>query len=187
MSPKTSSRPNCKRSSWRRLEDVLETRLEGVLQKSWKRLEDVFGRRVAKISGEDVLRRRFKDVFDVLRRRLEDVFGRLLANTSWRCLEDILKRLLEKTWKTKNCYSKDLFKTSWRHLGKQEMFGRFVECIIFSVKKYFFKESFIFFQKVLFFKKVLFLLNIITNILTRHWEITKNQKMTLQTMFYHPT
>ena len=56
------------------------------------------------------------------------------------------------------------------------MFGRFVEFIILSVKKYFFKESFIFFQKVLFFKKVLFLLNIITNILTRHWKNNEKSK-----------
>ena len=48
-------------------------------------------------------------------RRLEDVLGRRIANTSWRRLEDVLE--------DEKCYVEDAFKTSWRRLGKQEMFA----------------------------------------------------------------
>ena len=48
-------------------------------------------------------------------RRLEDIIARRLANTSWRRLEDVLE--------DEKCYAEDVFKTSWRCLGKQEMFA----------------------------------------------------------------
>ena len=75
----------------------MQTRLEDVLKRSWRRL---------------------KDVLKTTWRRLEDVLGRRIANTSWWRLEDVFKR----SWKTK-CYTEDVFKTSSRRLGKQEMFA----------------------------------------------------------------
>ena len=66
---------------------------------SWRRLEDIIARRLANTSW----------------RRLEDVLGRRIANTSWRRLEDVLE--------DEKCYAEDVFKTSWRCLGKQEMFA----------------------------------------------------------------
>ena len=44
---------------------------------------------------------------------LLDVF-----KTSWRRLEDVFARLFKTSWKTKNCYAKDLLKTSSRHVLK---------------------------------------------------------------------
>ena len=77
--------------------------------------------------GEDVLKtpwRRLQDVFSVtffcLPRRLEDIIARRLANTSWRRLEDVLE--------DEKCYAEDVFKTSWRRLGKQEMFAGMLIC-----------------------------------------------------------
>ena len=48
-------------------------------------------------------------------RRLEDVLGRRIANASWRRLQKLLEDI--------KCYAEDVFKTSWRRLGKQEMFA----------------------------------------------------------------
>ena len=50
-----------------------------------------------------------------LGRRLEDALGRHIANTSWRRLQDVLE--------DEKCYAEDVFKTSSRRLGKQEMFA----------------------------------------------------------------
>ena len=41
---------------------------------------------------------------------------RHLAKMSWRLLEDILQTVLKKLWKTKNCYTENIFKMSWRHV-----------------------------------------------------------------------
>ena len=66
-----------------------------------------------------------KHVLKMSWRRLEDVLGRRIANTSWRRLEDVLE--------DEKCYAEDVFKTSSRRLGKQEMFvGMLIKriCII---------------------------------------------------------
>ena len=43
---------------------------------------------------------------------------RRLAKTFWRRLEDVLKTSCKTSWKAKNCYAEDVFKTSWRHVLK---------------------------------------------------------------------
>ena len=84
---KTSSRHNCKNSSWRRLEeDVLHEGLEDVLKTSRRRLAKTFWR------------------------RLEDVFGRGFANTSGRRREDVLENEELLHWRR----LQDVFKTSWK-------------------------------------------------------------------------
>ena len=63
--------------------------------------------------------------------RLQDVFSAtsfLSFKTSWRCLEDIIARRFRKKYckyvlKDEKCYAEDVFKTSSRRLGKQEMFA----------------------------------------------------------------
>ena len=49
-------------------------------------------------------------------RRLQHVFNVTILRLSRR-LEDVLKTSC-KSWKTKNCYAEDVFKTSWRHFLK---------------------------------------------------------------------
>ena len=87
LSRRTSSRRNCKTSSWRCLEDLFKKTWRRHLgSKSWRRLEDV------------------------LRRRLEDIL-----KTSWRRLwKTYCKHVLKASWKTKNYYAEDVFKTSWK-------------------------------------------------------------------------
>ena len=104
---KTSSRHNCKTSFWRRLENILKkASWKHVLKTSWKaawrRLENVL-----KASCEDVLKTFLEDVLEI---RLEEV--------------------LKTSCKTKNCYAEHVLKTSWRRLGKQEMFAGYVPLII---------------------------------------------------------
>ena len=101
-------------SRWRRTEDVLKTssrRLQCSIfvstktssrhnckTSSWRHLEDVL----------ETYWIRLQHVFKkTSSRRLEDVFGRRIANTSWRPLQGV-------------------FKTSWRHLVKQEIFAVFI-------------------------------------------------------------
>ena len=116
---KTSSRHNCNTSSWRRFEnkksllgaqesiflyiDLYYFILYCLAMTSWKCLEDVLKTSWKRL--EEVLKASLEEV---LQARFEDVFGRGLANTSWRRLEDVLKT----SWKT-----------SWRRLGKQEIFA----------------------------------------------------------------
>ena len=83
------------KTSWRRL----QCNIFLSSKTSWRRLEDIIARRLANTSW----------------RRLEDVLGRRIANTSWRRLEDVLE--------DEKCYAEDVFKTSSRRLGKQEMFA----------------------------------------------------------------
>ena len=79
--------------------------------------------------------RRLQDVFSVtffcLPRRLEDIIARRLANTSWRRFrKTYCKYVLKTSWRRlqevledEKCCAEDVFKTSWRLLGKQEMFA----------------------------------------------------------------
>ena len=68
--------------------------------------------------------RRTEDVFSVtffcLPRRLQEIIDR-------RVHEDVLKtsckHVLKTSWETKKCYVEEVFKKSWRRLGKQEMFA----------------------------------------------------------------
>ena len=74
----------------------------------WRRLEDVFS-----------------VIFFYLPRRLEDVL-----KTYWRHFRKtyckyVLKTCLQEVLEDEKCYAIDVLKTSWRRLGKQEMFGGF--------------------------------------------------------------
>ena len=92
---RTSSRHNFKASSWRRLqEDVFKTSWKT----SWRCLEIMFWRHL-----EDILKTSCKDVLKTF-------------------LEDVLQTRLEDVLKTTNCYAEDVFKTSYRRLGKYKMF-----------------------------------------------------------------
>ena len=79
--------------------------------------------------GEDVLKmswRRIEDVFSVtffcLPRRLKDIIGRRLANTSWRCLEDVLEDVLKTSWRRfRKTFCKYVLKTSSRRLGRRKV------------------------------------------------------------------
>ena len=96
------------KTSWRRL----QCNIFLSSKTSWRRLEDIIARRFANTSW----------------RRLQDILGRHIANTSWRRLEDVLE--------DKKCYAEDVFKTSWRCLGKQEMFaGLLLKPLILQYKK----------------------------------------------------
>ena len=126
-----SSRQNCKISSWRRLKDVLQTTCwKQFLKKSWRRLgrsfgnmswrhlQDVFTRSFGKRKNvtlktssrrlKEVLRKLFEEVFKTSRRHCWKTFGKHVLKTSWR---------------TKKCYTEDIFKTFWRRLEKQDIFA----------------------------------------------------------------
>ena len=121
LSSKTSSRRNCKTSSWRHVEeDVLQTPLEDVLKTFWKRLAKTSWRSLE----EDILQTRLENVLKktyckhVLKTSCNNVLKRSwrrhLANTSWRRLGRRLQ---------------DVFKTSWIRLAKkfEDDFGRRLE------------------------------------------------------------
>ena len=87
------------KTSWRRLEDVFSVTLfvfQDVLKTSSRRLQDVFAIRLPKTSS----------------RRLQDVFKTCLQDVLQLCLQDVFKT----SWKTKKCYTEDVFKTSSRRL-----------------------------------------------------------------------
>ena len=67
-----------------------------VFKRSWRRLQDVL-----KTSSTRLQRNNFTS-----------------SKTSWRRLEDVFKTSRKTSWKTKNCYAEDVFKTSWRHVLK---------------------------------------------------------------------
>ena len=91
----------------------------------WRRLEDVFSvtffclprrlEEVLKTSCRHNCKTSWKHVLKTSWRRLQDVLGRRIANTSWRSLQDVLE--------DEKCYAEDVFKMSWRRLGKQEIFA----------------------------------------------------------------
>ena len=71
-------------------------------------------RRVCKTSSKDVFKTSSQDVFKTFSRGLQDVSARGR-------LEDVLKKtscnyILKTSWKTKKCYSEEVFKTSSRRL-----------------------------------------------------------------------
>ena len=70
---------------WRRLENVLERRLEDVLKTSWRYLEEVFEGRL-------------EDFLETLWRRLEDVWPRRIYWSWARRLEDVLKTSYDNLW-----------------------------------------------------------------------------------------
>ena len=100
------------------LQDVFKTYSRRVCKKSWRRFENVF-KKMSRKSLENILNTSCKDALKMFWRRLENIFRRILANTSWKRLEDVLKT----SWKKKNCYVENVFETSSRRLGKQEMFA----------------------------------------------------------------
>ena len=93
---------------WRRLEDVLKT--------SWRRLQCNIFCLIRCL--ENLLKTSCEEILKTYWRRLEDVFGRRIANTSWRCLEDVLEdeKLLR-----------------WRRLGKQEMLAGYYFALINNI------------------------------------------------------
>ena len=90
-----------------------------------------------------------EDVLKTSSRHLQGVFSVtffLSSKTSWRRLENVLKTSCKTSWRhfrntyykyvlkttsrrlqevleDEKCYAEDVFKTSWRRLGKQEMFA----------------------------------------------------------------
>ena len=109
--------------------DLLNTHLDlldtDISSKYFACLFNVFktsSRHVFKTSSRQVSRR----LQDRSSRRLQDIFSvtifrlpRLLQDVFARRLQDIFKT----SWKTKNCYAKDLWKTSSRRLQDQQMFA----------------------------------------------------------------
>ena len=108
----------CRECLWWRmiLQTTTDRRIDSPRKHSnwWRRTEHLF---------KATWRRRFANNFW---RHLEDVLKtcwRRLAKTSWRRLwKTYCKHVLKNSWKTKNYYADDVFKTSWRHIGKPEMF-----------------------------------------------------------------
>ena len=94
---------------------------EDVLKKSWRSLQDVISVIASHLANTSW-------------RRLADVLGRRIANTSWRRLQDVFKT----SGKTKKCYAEDVFKTSWRRLGKQEMFAGLVVLFLYVIIRCYF-------------------------------------------------
>ena len=85
---KTSSRHNCKTSSWRGLEDILKT--------SWRRCLTSTSWRCPGRRLEDVLKTSWRHLQDVLKTFLEDV------------LQLRLEGVFLTSWKTKNFYAEDV-------------------------------------------------------------------------------
>ena len=113
------------------LENVLKISLQDVLKMSWRHLEDVFKTSWRRL--EDALKRSWRRLENVLKtswRRIAKTNILVLTKTSWRRLEDVFWRrkakanifvLIKTSWrrllKTK---TKDVFKTSSRHLHQDE-------------------------------------------------------------------
>ena len=92
------------------LSDFHKTTLPSKHSSWWRRTEDVL-----KTSWRHNCKTSCKHVLKTSWRRLQDVLGRRIANTSWRSLQDVLE--------DEKCYAEDVFKMSWRRLGKQEIFA----------------------------------------------------------------
>ena len=73
------------KTSSRRLQSVLQKRLQDIFKKSSRRFEDVFERSSTHLQ-------------DVLPRRLQDVLKNIFK-TSSRCLQDVLQRYLQDVFK----------------------------------------------------------------------------------------
>ena len=120
---KTSSRHVLKRhqrnnfwsskTSWRRLEDVLQISLKDVFKTSWRHLarhlEDAFktfSRHICKTSSRSLGRRKIVTL-KTCWRRLEDVFWRRLQHVSWRRFEDqqMFAGSVESRWVPKYLYN----------------------------------------------------------------------------------
>ena len=108
---------------WRRTEDVFSVTLFCL---SSCLLEDVLKNVLKKTSYRYLLKTSWKRLEEVLWIRFEGVL-----KTFWRCpWKKSCKHVLKTSWKMKNCYAEDVFKTSWRRLGKQEMFpGNILSCL----------------------------------------------------------
>ena len=91
-----------------------------------------FSRRICKTSYKNVFKRssrrlrrtssrRFQDVYKMSSKRLQDVLRLVCKISSLRPLQDVFKRssrrrLAKTSWKTKKCYTENVFKTSSRRL-----------------------------------------------------------------------
>ena len=101
------------KTSWKRLEEILERRLEEVLKTSWRRLgktswrglEEIF--KASSKCVQDVMKMSRRHLEDVSERRLEDVM-----KTSWRRLEVIWLRQIYSSWRRLLDKDKEVFKTS---------------------------------------------------------------------------
>ena len=92
--------------SWRRLEDDLSVTSFCLP----RRLQDVIARRLLRRLG------------NVLKTSCEDALKTYLEDILQTRLEDVLKT----SWKMKNCYAGDIFKTPRIRFGKKEMFAGFI-------------------------------------------------------------
>ena len=89
----------------RRLQDVFSVTLfvfQDLFKTSSRRLQDVFAIRLPEMSS----------------RRLQDVFKTCLQDVLQLCLQDVFKT----SWKTKKCYTEDVFSTS----SPRQMFAGFI-------------------------------------------------------------
>ena len=83
----------------------------------WRRLEDVFSVIVF------CLPRRLQDVLNTSSRHdCKTSYKHVLKTSRRRFAKTYCKNILNPSWKTKNCFAEDVFMTSWRRLGWQEMF-----------------------------------------------------------------
>ena len=115
------------------LENVLKTSFEDFLKTFWRCLEDVLKTSRRVLARRDVMKTSWKRLEDVLKTYDQDDYIGLdqdVLKTSWRCLlktyelgeyirldQDVLKTSWGRLLKTK---PKDVFKTSSRHLHRDE-------------------------------------------------------------------
>ena len=117
-------------SWWRRTEDVLsvtffclQRRLEYILRtssrhnfkaSSWRRLQEEVFKTSSRRLGRCLEIMFWSHLQDILKTSCKDVLKTFL--------EDLLQTRLEDVLKTSNRYPEDVFKTSYRRLGKYKMF-----------------------------------------------------------------
>ena len=79
-----------------------------VSKTSWRRLQDMSSRRLQDMSSRRLQRNNFSS-------------SKTSSRRFARCLQDVfasVQDVLETSWKTKNCYTEDVLKTSSRHVFK---------------------------------------------------------------------
>ena len=87
-----------------------------VSKTSWRRLQDMSSRRL-----QDMSSRRLQDMSLRCLQRNNFSSSKTSSRRFARCLQDVfasVQDVLETSWKTKNCYTEDVLKTSSRHVFK---------------------------------------------------------------------
>ena len=92
--------------SWRRLQDMPSRRLQYI---SSRRLQDISPRHVFKTSSRHVFKTSWRHL-----QRNNFSSSKTSSRSFARCLQDVFKT----SWKMKNCYAEDVFKTSLIHVFK---------------------------------------------------------------------